>query len=143
MADLHTTVIVVERVGNGTVSQSSVCHRNFETGAEYRCLRRPAELRYVSCDGPADRLGDAGQGSTDTVQGGALRFLHDIAGYVLVAGVDDELSNFFSGAHASPNRGHREKVGNSPRRRRTRRSDLEIFFVNNFFFRTLCSLRSL
>ena len=75
MANLHTAVVVVQSVGDGAVGQSGVWNRNLEASAKYGCLRRPAELRYVICNGLADRLGDAGKGGSQTVEGRALRFL--------------------------------------------------------------------
>ena len=105
VADLHTTVVVVQRVGNAAVGQSSVCNRNFETSAKHGCLGRPAELRCVTCDGLADRLDDAGKRGSQAVESRALGLLHGVARYVLVAGVYYESGNFLSGAHCSPRRG--------------------------------------
>ena len=84
------------------VGQGSVFNRNFETGAKYGCLRRPAELCYVTCDGLADRLDDAGKRGAQAIQRRALGFLHGVARYVLIAGVYYESSNFLSGAHDFP-----------------------------------------
>ena len=102
VADLHTTVVVVKGVGNGAVGQGSVWSRNFETGANYGCLGRPAELCYVSCDGLAHRLDNASEGGSQAVQGSALGLLHSVARYILVTGVYYEPGNLLSGAHYSP-----------------------------------------
>ncbi len=105
VADLHATVVVVQSVGNAAVGQGSVLNRNFETGAKHGCLGRPAELRYVTCDGLTDRLDNAGKRRTNAIQRRALGFLHGVARYVLVAGVYYKSGNFLSGAHDSPRRG--------------------------------------
>ncbi len=90
-------------MGNAAVGQGGVLNRNFETSAKDGCLRRPAELRYVTRDGLADRLDDAGKRGSHAVEGRALGFLHGVARYVLVAGVYYEPGNFLSGAHIHPN----------------------------------------
>ncbi len=107
MADLHTTVVIVQGVGNGAIGQGSVCNRNFDTSAKHGCLGRPAELRYVTSNGLADRLDNAGQCGSQAIERRALGFLHRVARYVFVAGVYNEPGNFLSGAHSSPRRGRR------------------------------------
>src|SRR5262245_37198047 len=102
VADLHTTVVVVQGVGNGAIGQGSIWKRNFEPSAKYRCLGRPAELGYITCDGLAHRLCNTGQGGSQTVQGRALGLLYGVARYGLVVGVYYEPGNFLSGAHDSP-----------------------------------------
>src|SRR5262245_16409968 len=102
VADLHTAVIVVQGVGNDAGGHGSILNRDFEAGAKYGCLGRPAELGHVTCDGLADRLDSAGQGGSQTVQRRALGLLHSVARYVLVAGVHYEPGNFLSSAHYSP-----------------------------------------
>ena len=42
VADLHTTVVVVEGVGNGAIREGSIWNPNFEASAKYRCVGRPA-----------------------------------------------------------------------------------------------------
>ena len=102
MANLHTAVVVVQGVGNGAIGQGRVCNRSFETSAKYRCLRRPAEFGYITCDGLTDRLGNAGQCGAHAVQRRALGLIHGVARYVRVIGVDYEPGNFLSGTHDSP-----------------------------------------
>ena len=79
MANFHTAVVVVQRVGNGTIGQSSVSNRNFDAGAKHGRLRRAAEFAYVTRDSLADRLGNAGKRRAHTIQCRALGFLNYFA----------------------------------------------------------------
>jgi hypothetical protein len=86
-------------VGDAAIRQGGICDGDFDTGAENGRLRRPAEFLYVACDSLADRLADAGERGADAVESCALGFFRSVMRYALVVGVEDEPSNFLSGAH--------------------------------------------